>query len=205
MVAASAASAPATAEGARLNYRFSERAFEDRDITYFLNEPETHSFRLYHDYTETRPGVDRYINLVRGGSRASNPSAMILDTGEKLKVETLRGDAITTRGVDVGQAVTAETEVVVIWFAPVVQGSSVRLRIEETYTDPGRYLLNGDELVWDRAFGRPRNTVILPAGWLLTANAVPAVVSSTAEGSIRLRYVNDRPGNIDVFIKAKRR
>jgi hypothetical protein len=205
MDAASAASAPATAEGARLNYRFSERAFEDRDITYFLNEPETHSFRLYHDYTETRPGVDRYINLVRGGSRASNPSAMILDTGEKLKVETLRGDAITTRGVDVGQPVTAETEVVVIWFAPVVQGSSVRLRIEETYTDPGRYLLNGDELVWDRAFGRPRNTVILPAGWFLTANAVPAVVSSTAEGSIRLRYVNDRPGNIDVFIKAKRR
>jgi hypothetical protein len=203
--ASGAASPPVTAQGARLNYRFTERAFEDRDITYFLSQPETHSFRLYHDYTETRPGMDRYVNLVRGGSRASNPSAIILDTGEKLNVETLRGEAITTRGVDAGQPITAETEVVVIWFAPVAQGSSVRLRIEETYTDPGRYLLNGDELLWDRAFGRPRNTVILPAGWFLTANAVPAVVTSTAEGNIRLRYVNDRPGNIDVFIKAKRR
>jgi len=199
---AAAVAAPA---GARVDYRFTERAFEDRDITYFLNQPETNSFRLYHDYTETRPGIDRYVNVVRGGSRASNPSAMLLDTGEKLRVETLRGAAITQRGVDIGQAVTPETEIVVIWFTPVAQNASVRLRIEETYTDAGRYLLNGDELIWDRSFGRPRNTVILPAGWYLTANAVPAVITSTSEGSIRLRYVNDRPGEIPVFIKAKRR
>jgi hypothetical protein len=200
-----AAAASGTAAGARVDFRFSERAFEDRDITYFLNPSETNSFRLYHDYTETRPGVDRYVNVVRGGSRASNPSALILDTGEKLKVETLRGDAIRQRGVDIGQAVTPETEVVVIWFAPVAQNATTRLRIEETYTDPGRYLLNGNELVWDRAFGRPRNTVVLPEGWYLTANSVPAVISTTAEGNVRLRYINDRPGEIEVFIKAKRR
>jgi hypothetical protein len=31
--------------------RLSERAHQDRDIFYFLNQPETHSFSLYHDYT----------------------------------------------------------------------------------------------------------------------------------------------------------
>ena len=189
--------------GARVGYRFSERAFQDRDIVYFLKQPETHSFRLYHDYTESRVGVDRYLNVVRAGSKASNPSATILDTGEILNVETLRGEQITERGIDM--EVTPETEVVVIWFAPVKDGQSVRLRIEETYTDPNRYVTVGDELVWDRSFGRPRNTVILPDGWWLTANAVPAVVSETEDGRIALRYVNDRPGDIDVFVKARRR
>src|SRR6266851_5426356 len=36
--------------------RLSERAHQDRDIVYFLQQPETHAFSLYHDYTESRPG-----------------------------------------------------------------------------------------------------------------------------------------------------
>ena len=35
--------------------RLSERAHQDRTIVYFLREPESHSFDLYHDYTESRP------------------------------------------------------------------------------------------------------------------------------------------------------
>ena len=172
---------------------------------YFLQPPETHAFRLYHDYTETREGVDRYLNVVRAGSKASNPSAWILDTGEELLVETLRGSEIAARGIELGGETTPDTEVVAIWFDPVEPGHSVRLRIEETYTDPNRYLQVGDELVWDRSFGRPRNTVILPEGWYLTASAVPAVVGETEDGRVRLYYENDRPGNIDVFVKARLR
>src|ERR1700722_5137555 len=37
--------------------RLSERAHQDRDIVYFLQQPETHAFSLYHDYTEARPGI----------------------------------------------------------------------------------------------------------------------------------------------------
>ncbi len=196
---------PAPRSRARVNYRFSERAFQDREIVYFLQPPETHSFRLYHDYTESRVGMDRYLNVVRAGSRASNPSAKILDTGKDLKVETLKGEAIRERGIEIGQAITSETEVVVIWFDPVKEGHSARLRIEETYTDPNRYLLHGDDLIWDRSFGRPRNTVILPEGWHVTENSIPAVVSVTGDGQIQFQYVNDRQGNIDVFIRAKRR
>jgi hypothetical protein len=96
-------------------------------------------------------------------------------------------------------------EVVLIRFPPVPEGGSARLRIEETYTDPGRYYASGDELVWDRAFGRPRNTVVLPAGWYLTASAMPAVVTTTEDGRIRLRFINDRPGEIAVLIRGRRR
>ena len=71
--------------------RPSERAYQDRDIVYFLQQPETHSFSLYHDYTEKRPGINGYANVVRTGSVASNPSAHVLDTGEQLKTEEMSG------------------------------------------------------------------------------------------------------------------
>ncbi len=194
-----------TPASARLGWTFTERAFQDRDITYYLQQPETHSFRLFHDYTEFRPGVDRYLNVVRSGSSASDPEAYDLDTGERLAVEQLKGNAIAERGIDLGSDVDPETEVVVIWFDPVPEGGSVRLRIWETYTDPGRYTVDGEELVWDRGFGRPRNTIVLPPGWYLTANAIPGVVDTMEDGRVRIRYVNPRPDQIQVFVKARRR
>ena len=190
---------------ARVDLDFPQRAPQSRDIVYFLQEPQTHSFRLYHDYEEQREGMDRYLNIVRPGSKASDPSAEILDTGEKLKVETLRGQEIAAREIDIGEPVTEATELVVIWFDPVPTGGSTLLRITETYTDPNRYILYGDEFVWDRSFGRSRNTVVLPHGWYLTANAVPATVNTRDDGRTELAYSNDRPGNIDVFIKGRKR
>jgi len=190
---------------ARVGYSFNERAFQDREIVYYLLDPDSHSFRLFHDYTETRPGVGRYLNVVRAGSKASDPEAYLLDTGERLEVETLKGEAITRRGIEMGGTPDADTEVVVIWFDPPGEGESRRLRIWETYTDPGRYLRVGDELVWDRHFGRPKTALVLPEGWYLTTSAFPAVVSETDDGRIRLDFLDDEPDGVDAFVKALRR
>jgi hypothetical protein len=184
--------------------RLGERARQNREIVYFLQQPETHAFDLYHDYTESRPGTSTYLNVVRAGSTVSKPSARNLDTGEDLKWEVLKGDAITKAKLDVSN-VTPETEVVVFHFASVKEGESIRLRMFETYTDTARYKLVGDELVWDRSFGRPANAVVLPAGWLLTNSSIPATVSETSDGRIRLDFVNPRPDEIAVLITARRR
>ena len=61
---------------------------------------------------------------------------------------------------------------------------SIRLRIEETYTDPARYALIDGQLMWHRSFGRPRNDIVLPAGWRVTTNSIPATVSLTDDGRI---------------------
>lgn len=185
--------------------RLVERAHQERDIVYFLQQPETHSFDLYHDYTESRQGVGKYLNVVRQGSRASNPSARILDTGEKLSAETLRGQEITRAALDIGEPVRPDSEVVVVRFPPVGKGRSIRLRISETYTDEKSYRLEGDELVFDRSFGRAHNAVVLPLDWYLTASAIPATVSLTPDGRIRLDFVNARTDEIAVLIRAKRR
>jgi hypothetical protein len=202
---AAAVLAAAAAVSAQEPGRLAERAHQDREIVYFLREPDTHAFDLYHDYTETREGMDRYINVVRQGSTVANPGARILDTGEELKPEILKGEAITAARLDIGEPVRPDSEIVLIRFPPVARGASVRLRISETYTDPARYKMEGDELVWDRSFGRPRNAVVLPAGWMLTASAIPATVSVTEDGRIRLDFVNPRPDEIAVLIKARRR
>lgn len=169
--------------------RLDERAHQTREIVYYLQPPETHAFDLYHDYTETRPGVDRYLNVVRAGSSVSRPRAVLLDTGQELRYDIERGDSV----------------VVVFHFAPAKSGESVRLRMFETYTDTARYKLVGDELVWDRSFGRPANAVVLPAGWALTNSSIPAVVSELPDGRIRLDFINPRTDEIAVLITARRR
>jgi hypothetical protein len=185
--------------------RLSERAHQDRDIVYFLQQPETHAFDLYHDYTEKRVGINGYANVVREGSVASHPAASILDTGEKLKAIEMSGAAMLTSKINVGEKVDPQARVVVIPFTAVQEGQSIRLRIAETYTAPASYGLDGDELVFDRSLGRPRNAVVLPSGWYCSFNAIPATVSQQADGNVRLDYWDDRPEAVDVLLKARRR
>ena len=185
--------------------RLSERAHQDRDIVYFLEAPESHAFSLYHDYTEAQPGAHAYYNVVREGSTVSSPSAYVLDTGEKLNAQVMTGAQLAAAKINPGESVGASTPVVVIPFPPVAKGTSVRLRISETYTAPASYRLENGELVFDRSFGRPRNAVVLPAGWYLTDSSIPATVRELPDGRIRLDFWNDRPDNIDVLIKARRK
>ena len=170
--------------------RLDERAHQSREIVYYLQQPETHAFDLYHDYTEARAGVGEYRNVVRAGSTVSNPRAVMLDTGEELTYSLDR---------------VADTVTVVFRFTPVKTGETARLRMFETYTDTARYKLVAGELVWDRSFGRPANAVVLPAGWLLTNSSIPAVVSEQPDGRLRLDFINPRPDEIAVLITARRR
>ena len=192
-------------EGETEEDRLSERAHQDRDIVYFLQQPESHAFMLYHDYTESRPGINGYANVVRKGSTASQPSASILDTGEPLEAKEMSGAEMASLGIDAGEPVDPEARVVVIPFKPVQPGRSLRLRIAETYTAPASYRLDGDELVFDRSLGRPRNAVVLPSGWYCAFSSIPATVSQLPDGRVRLDYWNGRPEPVAVLLKARRR
>jgi hypothetical protein len=184
---------------------YAERARQDREIVYFLNAPETHSFDLYHDVTITRVGQSTYVNVVRAGSKVSRPSAVCLDSGEALKVETLKGDEITKAQISIGEPVKPESEAAVVRFPAVVAGKTTRIRIRETYTDPARYRLEGDLVIWDRSFGRPRNAVILPVGYALVGSSFPARISLTDDNRIRLDFDNPRNDDVRALIHARKR
>ncbi|MFL6584835.1 MAG: hypothetical protein ACJ8KU_10005 [Chthoniobacterales bacterium] len=196
---------PPPARGPTERERLAERAHQDRDIVYFLQEPDTHAFKLYHDYTEAREGTDKYLNVVRPGSTVAEPSGRILDTGEAMKTEVLTGAKLKEAGVDPGEEkIAADQQAVVFRFPPVKKGRSIRLRMSETYTAPECYGLEGDEMVFDRSFGRPRNSIVLPRGWYMTALSIPGVVNQTPDGLTRIDFVNGRPDSIAVLLKAKK-
>lgn len=185
--------------------RLAERAHQNREIVYFLRQPETHAFDLYHDYTESKPGESTYVNVVRPGSTVSDPSARDLDTGAELRFEVVKGSALAPERLGVpAEELQGATEAVVFHYPPVRAGASIRLRMSETYTDTARYKLVEDMLMWDRTFGRPLNAVVLPAGWTLTDSSIPAIVSTMPDGRIRLDFVNPRPDEIAVLITAER-
>ena len=127
-VAALAAAGAAAQEPTRLD----ERAHQDREIVYFLRDPDTHAFDLFHDYTETREGTSRYVNVVRKGStvaieRASSPP------DEALKRDPEGRGIMPPRRQRRDGAADSE----VVWCGSRRRrGASVRPRISATYTDP---------------------------------------------------------------------
>src|SRR6266498_557637 len=155
-----------------------ERAYQDREIIYELQSPESQAFRISHDYT-VRKFVERYyFNVVRAGSHVTDPDSIDLDTGEKLKWEVISGKQAVERKLPITDSIKDDFEIVVTHLARALEaGSTNRIRLMETYADAKSYYLDGDELVWDRGFGRLRNTVVLPPGWYLTALASPATIA----------------------------
>ena len=193
------ASLPQTASSVTVD----ERAHQSRNIVYYLDAPETHAFRLTHDYTETKVGSATYVNIVRAGSTVSNPSARDLDTGQTLSSETIRGDAVHRAEPDATD-INTSTVAVLFRYPEIKPGESRRLRFSETYTDPVRYRLVGDELLWHRALGRADNAIVLPQGWMVTNSSIPATVSRTPDDRVRLDFLNPRNDEIDVLLTAKR-
>ena len=183
-----------------------ERAYQDREILYELQSPESHAFRITHDYTVRKVGEKYYFNVVRAGSHVSNPESIDLDTGEKLKWEVINGKQAIERKLPITDTIKDDSEIVVTHLTRALEfGTTNRIRLMETYADPKSYYLDGDELVWDRSFGRLRNTVVLPAGWYLTALASPATIQTLPDGRVSIYVVNTRNDDIRVYLRARRR
>jgi len=187
------------------NSAFTERAYQDREILYELQAPENHAFRITHDYTVRNAGEKYYFNVVRAGSHVTDPESIDLDSGEPLKWETIDGKTARERKLAVGE-VKDDSEIVVTYLAhPLAEGTTNRIRLKETYADAKSLYLDGDELVWDRTFGRLRNTVVLPAGWYLTALSAPSTIQTLPDGRVSIYVVNPRNDEVRVYLRARRR
>ncbi|HEY1493163.1 MAG TPA: hypothetical protein VGF49_01410 [Candidatus Solibacter sp.] len=182
------------------------RAEQDREIRYWLEEPDTHQFRISHDFTITLLGQKSAHSFVRKGSTVNADAKMYnLDTGEALPTKKVTGKSVNALGYY--PTPTEDDSVVVQADFPkaVGEGESVRIRCVESYTDAAGYFMQGGELVWSRTLGRPLNYVTLPPGWMLTRLNSPATVTLDAEGRVTLRFTNIRNDNLAVTIQARKR
>jgi hypothetical protein len=183
-----------------------ERAYQDREILYELQTPESHAFRITHDYTVRKAGEKYYFNVVRSGSHVTDPDSLDLDTGAKLKWEIITGKQATERKLPITETLKDDSEIVVTHLAgALAPGNTNRIRLMETYIDPKSYYLDGEELVWDRTFGRLRNTVVLPRGWYLTGLSSPATIQTLPDGRVAVYVVNPRNDEVRVYLRARRR
>jgi hypothetical protein len=179
------------------------RAEQDREIHYWLLDPDSHQFKISHDFTESKPGQKYVHSFVRKGSVVTKSVVIDLNTGKELETYNVTGKSVNALGY---YPTPTDPDSVVVQGNldhPLAEGESVRVRVIETYTDPVGYRMEGNELVWDRTLGRPYNDVTLPQGWMLTSTSVPAIISLDAEGRVVCRYTNPRNDEIYVVMKAK--
>ncbi len=184
----------------------SHRAEQSLEIRYWLLDPETHQFRISHDFTIDRPGQKYVHSFVRKGSVVAPDARMTsLDTGKQLKTYTVKGKEVNALGY---YPTPTDPDSVVVQGdleQPVGEGLSARVRVEETYTDPVGYAVKNSELIWERTLGRPFNQVTLPAGWMLTGVNTPAIISRDDQDRSVLRFTNIRNDQLAVKITARRR
>jgi hypothetical protein len=181
------------------------RAEQDRVIHYWLLDPDSHQFRISHDFTESRPGQKYVHSFVRKGSVVNKSIVIDLNSGKELQTYNVDGKSVNALGY---YPTPTDPDSVVVQANldhALAAGESVRVRVIETYTDPVGYRMTGGELVWDRTLGRPFNDVTLPPGWMLTSVSVPAIVSLDAEGRVMCRFTNPRNDEIHVVLKARKR
>jgi hypothetical protein len=181
-------------------------AFGSDELTlYELLAPETHQFAITYDVTQTREGAQFFFNPIRPGSTASKERVIERSTGKELKFETVSGKDAKASGLVGPRASDNDLFIKVYLPRPVPKGGETRIRIFKTYTDaPSYYVDTSGLLVFDRPLTIRRNIVVLPAGWELIGSAAPAIVSTDADGRVRLSFYNDRDDAMPVKIVARR-
>jgi hypothetical protein len=183
------------------------RAEQDREIIYWLHAPDTHQFSFSHDFNIVLAGQKYAHSFVRKGSTVSDDITFIdLDSGKRLKTEKVTGKNVNKLGYY--PEPTDDEDVVVQGelLNPVPDGGSVRIRVKETYTDAERYYLDKNgEFVWDRTFGRPRNIIVLPEGWMLVSCSFPAIIAEDEKGRITVELNNSHNDELHIVLRGKRR
>jgi hypothetical protein len=182
------------------------RAEQSLEIRYWLQDPDTHQFKISHDFTIDRVGQKYVHSFVRKGSEVSPDARIIcLDTGKQLKTYTVKGKDVNALGY---YPTPTDPDSVVVQGdleKPIGEGLSTRVRVEETYTDPVGYTIKNGELDWTRTLGRPFNQVTLPAGWRLTSVNTPAIISLDDQDRLVVRFTNIRNDQLAVTIRARKR
>src|SRR5438309_11996941 len=122
-----------TAQGQNPQPNLTERAYQDREILYELQSPESHAFRITHDYTVRKVGEKYYFNVVRAGSHVTDPDSIDLDRGEKLKWEIISGKQAVERKLPITDQIKDDSEIVVTHLARALEtGATNRIRLMET-------------------------------------------------------------------------
>jgi len=176
------------AGGPLVFFLFAGAAFAQHEFTvYELLAPDTHRFAITYDVTYAEEGARFYVNPIRKGSKVSDERVIDLATGKELKFDNVEGLSLKVN-----------------FAAPIPKHGVARFRIFKTYEDAPSYYAKGDQIVFDRPLGIRRNVVVLPSGWELIGSSIPTIVSTQADGRVRVSMLNDRDDQLPVKITGRK-
>ena len=173
----------------------------DELTVYELLTPASHKFAIIYDMATTAEGSPYLFNPIRRGSVASDERVIDAATGKELKFETVTYEAAKSHGLKGRQS--ADDYLQVTLAHPVSKGGEARVRIFKTYLDAASYSADGSDLVFERSFGIKRNEIVLPAGFELIACSAPGIVSTGADGRVRVSFFNDRDDQLLVKLRGR--
>ena len=180
-------------------------AFAQRDFTvYELLPPDTHRFAIVYDVSTSTEGSKFFLNPIRPGSKVSDERVIDLATGKELKFENVDGKTAKADGIRPASTPDDALFLKVTLAAPVPKTGQARIRIYKVYEDAPSYFGQGDRLIFDRPLGIRRNVVVLPKGYELIGSSVPSIVSTQADGRVRISMLNDRDDQLPVKITGRR-
>jgi len=176
----------------------------DTYTRYELLAPDTHQFKIYYEVTETRAGARYHFNQIREGSEASDESVIDLATGKPLRFEVVTGAQAKTDSPAENFPATARY-IKVFLAHQIAERSEYRLAIIKTYKDDKSYYAEGDQIVFKRPLGIPRDSIVLPAGYEIVSCSVATQVLREPDGRLKLAFVNPGSGGqLEVSIRAKK-
>jgi hypothetical protein len=178
----------------------------DDDFTlYDLLPPDTHQFAITYDVTQAKEGAELFFNPIRVGSVATKEKVLARATGKELQFEVVGGKEAKASGLVSDKTADDAQFIRVHLPAPVPKGGETRIRILKTYTDAPSYFVDKEgRLVFTRPLGIKRNVVLLPKGWELIECASPGIISTDADGRVRVSFLNDRDDQLPVKVVARR-
>lgn len=179
-------------------------AVAQEDFTqYELLEPGSARFAITYD-TTAGEGTSVYLNPVRRGSIATDERVVDLITGQELPFTMITGAQAKAEGLR-GDRVADDDEFLRIELPGIVPvGAEARIRIFKTYEDAGSYQVDGETVVFARGLGIRANAVVLPPGYELIASATPGMVSTLADGRVKVSFLNDRDDTLPVRVVGRR-
>jgi len=176
----------------------------DEFTLYELLAPDTHQFAITYDVTQAREGAELFFNPIRPGSIASKERVIARATGKDLQFEVVSGKEAKSSGL-VSEKTADDAQFIRVHLpGPVPKGGQTRIRIIKTYTDAASYGIKDGQLVFERPLGIKRNVVVLPKAWEVVGCASPGIISTDADGRVRVSFLNDRDDQLPVKIVGRR-
>jgi hypothetical protein len=182
---------PVTIHGRKTSATFSPRAdtdmfFDDVKTLYDLGAPEAGRVTVEQSYSDYRKGARAQLDTL---AQLPLQDLKVIDLDTARPFATAKDGAATFVKLDV----------------PIADDKqSAHIKITGSFRDPG-YKAVGDELVFDRVMYGLRNTVLLPAGWDLSALSQSGTIG-IYEGRTFVSLINlNGENNYRLTLRARKR